>query len=95
MIVPDPVAQLASASRVLTPGGVAGFSIWGDKGSSKMFTLMGEVMEAEGIVNPVAPPVARPNFHLGGNDAALKGMFADAGFDRWMSVTFSCATPAG
>merc|ERR1712086_1013548 len=39
-----------------------------------------QVMTAEGIVNPVAPPVARSNFHLGQDDAKLRQRFVDAGF---------------
>lgn len=80
MIVPDPVKCLASASRVLEPNGLAAFSIWGTKSKSHMFGLMKEVMDAEGIENPVAPPIVRSNFHLGQDDTALKRMFQKAGF---------------
>ena len=82
MIVPDPVAQLASAYKALKPGGIAAFSIWGTKNKSKQFTLMKEVMAAEGITNPVAPPVIGPNFHMGQDDGALRAMFKAAGFGR-------------
>lgn len=81
MIVPDAQAQLKSCYSALKPGGIAAFSIWGEKIKSKQFTLMAEVMKAEGIKSPSKPP-PRSTFHLGQDDARLKAMFREAGFER-------------
>jgi len=77
-LLPDPAAALAEAHRVLAPGGIAAFSLWGAKKDSLMYTLQGKVLRKLGAE---AQPT-HPNFRLGADEAALRGLFAAAGFRR-------------
>ena len=78
MLVPDPVASLSEASRVLTSGGLGAWVVWGRAERSPMMTLLPKAAQEVGLQ---LPPVARTNFHLGGLDR-LKGMLEAAGFER-------------
>ena len=78
MLVPDPVKALSEAARVLRPGGLGAWVVWGRREHSPMMTLLPEAAARVGLKLP-AP--ARSNFHLGGLDR-LKELLERAGFAR-------------
>jgi len=78
MITPNARAMLADASRVLKPGAKAGFSVWGSKDRSPMFTIPASSLGACGLPTPSK----RSNFYLGGDNMTqeLRAMVLNAGF---------------
>ena len=76
MLVPAPEAALAEAARVLRPGGRAGWSVWGRREQSPMFTLAPRVAQEVGIELPEAP---RSNFDLGERES-LREQVRASGF---------------
>ncbi len=82
MLIPDPNAVLSESARVLQPGGLSAWVVWGRPEHSHMMTITGQALKRVGISLPT--PV-RSNFHLGGRDT-LKEMLETHGFDqvrRW------------
>ena len=105
MLVPDPDLALRQAARALRPGGIAAFSVWGNRSRSHFFELLPRVMKQLGITPPGggAPAPVRSNYHLvetrdqgkGNGDAgALRGRFERAGFERVVSWHQMAAIPA-
>jgi ubiquinone/menaquinone biosynthesis C-methylase UbiE len=78
MLVPDPVAALSEAARVLEPGGLGVWVVWGRPEHSPMMTLLPEAAKRVGLA---LPPTPRSNFHLGGLDR-LREMLTEVGFER-------------
>jgi len=79
MLVPDANVTLRECFRVLKPGGVAAFSIWGDESKSPMMTIVPRLFPQ--ITPPVVPAPSRSNFYLGKQGSeALKAQFQRAGF---------------
>ena len=66
MLVDDPDRALAEAHRVLEPGGIAAWSVWGRPEHSHMFTIPGRAAKIAGIALPEG---RRSNFHLGDRDS--------------------------
>jgi histidine triad (HIT) family protein len=82
MLIPDPNAVLSESARVLKPGGLSAWVVWGRPEHSHMMTITGQALKRVGISLPI--PV-RSNFHLGGRDT-LKELLETHGFDqvrRW------------
>ena len=46
MLCPDGDRAFAESARVLSTGGIAGYTIWGDPTTSNMFSLFSDVLEA-------------------------------------------------
>jgi len=78
MLLPDPVTALSEAARVLQPGGVGAWVVWGRAEHSPMMTLLPQAAKRVGLE---LPPVARSNFHLGGVDRR-RTLLQEAGFER-------------
>lgn len=77
-IVPEPDKMLLEAFRVLTPGGKAGFSVWGRRENSPLFTLIPTAIQNVGLSLP--PNNLRSQFHLGQDLEKLRQRVLNAGF---------------
>lgn len=84
-LVPDPLAMLSEAFRVLRPAGTAVFSVWGKPEDHNLFVIMKRAEESSGI-----PANARRSpFHLNDQDR-LNQIVRDAGFVNVRSFYTSC-----
>ena len=85
---PDGDVLLREAARLLAPGGIAGFSVWGKEALSDAFTILPRIKMTLGLDEPTttagtsasASKKTRSNFHMGENDDALRSRVLDAGF---------------
>jgi ubiquinone/menaquinone biosynthesis C-methylase UbiE len=74
MLVTDPVLMLNEAFRLLKPGGLAAFSVWGHDLETNVFSILNHSMKIGAIVS-----ARRSNFHLNNSDE-LCSMLRQAGF---------------
>ena len=77
----SPRIVLAEMHRVLRPGGLAAFSLWGTRKGSLMYSLQPKVLRKLGVSGPAATS-HHPNFRLGADDAHLRHAVEGAGFSR-------------
>jgi len=81
-----PEKMIQEAFRVLQPGGMAGFVVWGRRENSPQFTLPVTTMTKAGL--PLPQSTTRSPFHLGDLEKT-RGMLLAAGFGpvvAWYSV---------
>jgi len=78
-IVANPSKMMQEAYRVLKPGGVAGFSIWGPRNTSSFWNALSKAHDS---IND-EPLGSLSNFHLSNDDfTELKEVIAESGFKR-------------
>jgi ubiquinone/menaquinone biosynthesis C-methylase UbiE len=82
----DPDAVIAESARILKPGGVAGFTVWGRKKGSNCMTIVPDVLHDFGLRKE--DPTKRSSFHMGENDEALRQRFLSRGFVKCNVVHF-------
>lgn len=82
-ITPDPRKMLQEAYRLLQPGGIAVFSIWGKPSDHNLFSILKRAQNSIGIF-----PQNRSPHHLS-NQTDLNQLIKDAGFSEVKSF-YSC-----
>lgn len=79
----DPQAVIVEAARVLKPGGIAGFTVWGRKAASPVMTIVPTILEGFPKIHQAddnnSNNKKRSPFHLGEDDAALRRRFLENG----------------
>lgn len=89
LYVDDPMDMIQEAHRVLAPGGIAGFTVWGRSKDSPLMTIVPDVLEEFGLRKK--DPILRSSFHLGQDDTALRNKFFDCGFEKCTVMHYPCA----
>jgi SAM-dependent methyltransferase len=78
---PDADSFLREAVRVLAPGGVAGFTVWGRDAASPAMALPNTVKAHLGLKAESTAP-SRSSHHMGEDDGALRARVLAAGFSQ-------------
>ena len=78
MLMADPAAALRESARVLAPGGRIALAVWSDPGSNPWGALPMQAVASE-LGAPPAPADA-PSLWALADEARLKGLLEDAGF---------------
>ncbi|CEG40704.1 hypothetical protein F442_22057 [Plasmopara halstedii] len=86
-LTPDPDALLREASRVLTPDGIAGFTIWGSPDRSGHFVITSAANKELGFEENSHE---HTNFIMGKDLIALRRRFDAAGFKCVQIWPFQC-----
>jgi SAM-dependent methyltransferase len=71
---PDPETAIVEAARVVKPGGVVAFSVWGPDATA--LTVIPQALRAQG---PVAPSLNAPGFFRYGEPGAFEATMRSAG----------------
>ena len=79
-LVGDHVGQIKEAYRVLKPGSIASFAVWGRIENSNMFTIFFDVLAKIEFANHIEIPAIHGNFKLGSDLKKLHKDFLEAGF---------------
>lgn len=79
-IVPSPDKMLSEAYRVLSPQGIAGFTVWGKASETNIFNILSKALQQAGFISE-----ERSHFHLN-NDAELRNRVKQAGFSKVFSI---------
>ena len=93
---PSPDDVIQEASRVLKPGGIAGFTVWGRSAGSPLMTIVPDVLSTvkpEGKEDP-SNDNSRSSFHLGEDDLTLRQKFLAHGFSKCTIVHYPAAMEA-
>jgi ubiquinone/menaquinone biosynthesis C-methylase UbiE len=77
-IVPDPLQMLKESYRVLKADGISGFSVWGRREESVLFTYLQQACRNAGLEYPVS--TVRSQFHLGDSLIDLRNMVLGVGY---------------
>lgn len=85
----DPDLVLKECNRVLKPGGIAGFTIWGRSNDSLLMTIVPDVLDDFGLDKK--DPNKRTSFHLGEDDENLRQKFFQQGFSKCTLIHFPAA----
>ena len=78
MFVPDPEKALLEVRRVLKPGGMAGFLVWGPRKDQTMFQVLGAAVED---VLDQPPDTHHMQIFRFGSPGTLGSLFHDCGFE--------------
>lgn len=89
---PEPDDVIKESYRVLKPGGIAGFTIWGRSADSPLMTIVPNILD-ELKLDP-KDPNKRSNFHLGEDDSALRQKFLSQGYKKCTIIHYPAAMEA-
>lgn len=78
-LVPNPEKMIKESYRVIRPGALAGFSVWGKKENGLLLTLVPQAIERAGLARPSSQSSDGP-FAIGKNVDELRRKFKQAGF---------------
>ncbi|HZU61572.1 MAG TPA: class I SAM-dependent methyltransferase [Solirubrobacteraceae bacterium] len=78
MLMADPAAALRESARVLVAGGRIALAVWADSASNPWAALPGQAVAGELGTPP--PPADAPGLWALADEARLKGLLQDAGF---------------
>ncbi len=78
MLMVDPAAALAETRRVLRPGGMLAFSVWGNAAANPWASLPGRILDSRGHMAP--PDPTAPGIFALADPERLRALVMGAGF---------------
>eukprot|EP01101_Sappina_pedata_P004747 TRINITY_DN2049_c0_g1_i1.p1 TRINITY_DN2049_c0_g1~~TRINITY_DN2049_c0_g1_i1.p1 ORF type:complete len:219 (-),score=72.10 TRINITY_DN2049_c0_g1_i1:26-682(-) len=81
-LVANAKSMMEEAFRVMKPGGIAVFSVWGRRANSPMITLVPEVTKDLGLEGAASSAGTNSAFHLGEDLQVLRKMALESGFSK-------------